>query len=200
MHNDEASAGKKVSSSREEIRDKYRHSSQTESLPSLQQYSLPSSDTSTLTNESVHLEDDEGHFGVSEPDNHSHWHTSFKFGLLRKKNMEKCGRITEGKTKTPVSSVSTLSFAQPPSTESKRRFSGASHKFRNLIRCGAMDTNDEVLVMIDRVEKKTSLRQDFNIERSSQICRVDRLGGSPRTSNTSWRSGKGRRDSHCHPR
>ncbi|XP_056161511.1 uncharacterized protein LOC130135786 [Syzygium oleosum] len=127
---------------------------------------------------------------MSEPDNHSHCHTSFK-------NMEKCERIRGGMAKTPVS---TLSFVQPPLTESKRRFSGASHKFRNLITCGATDTNDAVLVMIDRVEMKISLRQDFNIERSSQICRVDRLGGSRRTSNTSWSTGKGRQEPHCHPR
>ncbi|KAI6675803.1 hypothetical protein NL676_003709 [Syzygium grande] len=77
-HNDEASAGNKVSSSREEIRHKYPHSSQTESPTFLQHYSILSSDTSTFTIKSGHLEDDEEHFGMSDPDNHSHCHTSFK--------------------------------------------------------------------------------------------------------------------------
>ncbi|KAF8022277.1 hypothetical protein BT93_G2430 [Corymbia citriodora subsp. variegata] len=198
--NDEASTGNEVSSSREEIRDNYPHSLQTESLTSLQQYPLSSSDTSTLTIiKSVHLEDDKEHFGMSEPNNHSHNHNSLKFGLLRKKNMEKCERTTGGMARTPVSSVSTLSSAQTPLTESKRCFSGASQKLRNLITCGATDTNDAVLVMIDRVEKNTRLRQDFNTETSSQICRGDRLGGSRRTSNTSWVYGKGREEPHCHP-
>ncbi|KAK3423084.1 hypothetical protein EUGRSUZ_G03420 [Eucalyptus grandis] len=193
--NDEASAGNNVSSSREEIRDKYPHSSQTESPTLLQQCPLPSSDTSTLTIiKSVHLEDDEKHSGVSEPDNHSHCNISFKFGLLRKKNTEKCERITGGMARTPVSSVSTLSSAQAPLTESKTRYKGASQKFRNLITCGATDTNDAVLV-----EKNTSLRQDFNIERSSQIWRADGLGGSRRTSNTYWGSGKGQQEPRCHP-
>ncbi|KAL3713829.1 hypothetical protein ACJRO7_036290, partial [Eucalyptus globulus] len=177
LRNDEASAGNNVSSSREEIRDKYPHSSQTESPTLLQQCPLPSSDTSTLTIiKSVHLEDDEEHSGMSEPDNHSHW-----------------------MARPPVSSVSTLSSAQTPLTESKRRYRGASQKFRNLITCGATDTNDAVLVMIDWVEENTSLRQDFNIERSSQIWRADGLGGSRRTSNTYWGSGKGRQEPRCHP-
>ncbi|XP_010068979.1 protein UPSTREAM OF FLC [Eucalyptus grandis] len=147
---DEASTGNNVSSSREEVRDKYPHSSQTESPTLLQQCPLPSSDTSTLTIiKSVHLEDDGKHSGVSEPNNHSHCNISFKFGLLRKKNMENCERITGGMARTPVSSVSTLSSAQTPLTESKRRYKGTSQKFRNLITCGATDTNDAVLVMID---------------------------------------------------
>ncbi|KAI6675811.1 hypothetical protein NL676_036607, partial [Syzygium grande] len=133
---------------------KYPHSLQTESPTFLQQYFILSSDTSTFTIKSGHLEDDEEHFGMSEPDNRSHCHTSFK-------NMEKNKRVRGKMAKTPVS---TLSFAQPPLKQSKRCFSGSSHKFRNLITCGATDTNDAVLVMIDRVEKKTSLRQDFNIE------------------------------------
>ncbi|GLT80657.1 hypothetical protein SLA2020_520840 [Shorea laevis] len=65
----------------------------------------------------------------------------------------------------------------PPCTKTKSSKSnssgtGASHIFRNLLTCGAVDTNDAVLVVLNRSTKITN----------AEMCKGDKLRGPP----TAW--------------
>lgn len=78
-------------------------------------------------------------------------------------------------------SLSTSSSSSPPKSalpKSKSYSSGASNVLRNLMSCGAVDTNDSVLVMLNRARGGGGDRH----KRSSngEGGRGDKLGGSAR--------------------
>lgn len=110
--------------------------------------------------------------------------------LLNKKSREKSKREDgmNSKPDTPHdSSFSTSSTSSSPSSlkssfqKSKSNSIAASGLFRNLITCGTADANDAVLVMLNKEGSKKS-----NSKLSSEICKVDKLGGSGRIFGTTW--------------
>lgn len=85
------------------------------------------------------------------------------------------------------SSSSSFSYSSPSNSKSSFHKSrsyttGASGVFRNLMSCKAADTNDAVLFMLN---KKGTNKSNSN-ELSSEICKVDKLGGSDRNFGNSW--------------
>ncbi|KAM3357801.1 protein SOSEKI 1 [Capsicum galapagoense] len=76
------------------------------------------------------------------------------------------------------------SSKNPKFNKSKSYSNGASSIFRNLITCGAVDTNDAGIVPLRK--NKTSLSSDKTVSFSSEICKADKIGGSQRIFGTSW--------------
>ncbi|XP_028788817.1 uncharacterized protein LOC114744842 [Neltuma alba] len=73
-------------------------------------------------------------------------------------------------------------------TGSKRFSTGASGLFHNLITCGALDPNDDVVVRLNQahktVSKNSNTLDDGNV--SAQIRKHDRFGGSTRNLGSCW--------------
>ncbi|GKV20811.1 hypothetical protein SLEP1_g30875 [Rubroshorea leprosula] len=70
------------------------------------------------------------------------------------------------------SNTKSPSCTKTKSSKTNSSGTGASHIFRNLLTCGAVDTNDAVLVVLNRSTKITN----------SGMCKGDKLRGSP----TAW--------------
>lgn len=119
---------------------------------------------------------------------------SFYSNLSFKKNKKASKKIeSEEKISTPASSTSTSSTSQPTFSKSKSYSNGASHLFRNLITCGAVDTNDSAMVSINRRNKpslnknlSSSIKQDDESYVAKELQKGDKLGGSQRIFGTKW--------------
>ncbi|XP_028803271.1 disease resistance protein At4g27190-like [Neltuma alba] len=92
---------------------------------------------------------------------------------------------------TPISDneyVIKGSQTHPPSFGSKRFSTGASGLFRNLITCGALDPNDDVVVRLNQahktVSKNSNTLDDGNV--NAQIRKHDSFGGSARNLGSCW--------------
>ena len=67
-------------------------------------------------------------------------------------------------------------------TTSKNKSSnGASHVFRNILTCGAVDTKDSAVRPINRRSKVAS-----RVENKGEICKAEGVGGSQRVFGGSW--------------
>ncbi|XXG64193.1 hypothetical protein AAC387_Pa05g2205 [Persea americana] len=67
-------------------------------------------------------------------------------------------------------------------TPSKNKSSnGASHVFRNILTCGAVDTKDSAVRPINRRSKVAS-----RVENKGEICKAEGVGGSQRVFGGSW--------------
>ncbi|XP_018829724.1 protein UPSTREAM OF FLC-like isoform X1 [Juglans regia] len=134
-----------------------------------QESPLFGSDRSTLTNESLKLEAEMHQQGENLGD------SSFCSTPPSKKNKMKSSNKKE---KAEKASSSPSSF-----TKSKSYSSGASSMLRNLITCGAADTNDAALIMMNRADKNKS---SFKPNVEAEIRKGERLGGSARVFGTTW--------------
>ncbi|RVW93553.1 Protein UPSTREAM OF FLC [Vitis vinifera] len=131
-----------------------------------------SSETSTVTDYSMKFEEDKSlersKQEMSERDlsfeNSSS--SSFYSNPINKKSKTKKKKKTNNVEKS--SAAPSSSFAS--FTKSKSHSSGASQVFRNLMTCGAVDTKDSALVMMNCPDK-TMNKLD---------CRAEKLGGSAR--------------------
>lgn len=83
---------------------------------------------------------------------------------------------TSEKLDTASQSFSTFS-------KSKSQSNRTSKMLRNLITCGAVDTNDAVLVALDKSSLNKSVQRREN---GAAICKDEALGGSARVSGTQW--------------
>ncbi|XP_057498420.1 protein SOSEKI 1-like [Actinidia eriantha] len=101
--------------------------------------------------------------------------------LLNKKDQTKTKNKNSSKVEknpsTPASSTSSSSFF----TKSK-----STSMFRNLITCGAVDTYDSAMVMINRPIKKPDHDDTTSFTNMGAICKGENLGGSERIFRTSW--------------
>ncbi|KAF7835916.1 protein UPSTREAM OF FLC [Senna tora] len=87
---------------------------------------------------------------------------------------------------TPSSS-SSISSSHSSIKEIKSYSAGVSGVFRNLITCGALDTDDTVLVTMDRDNKNVS--KNYNDKADSNAAKIrkdDKLGGSARIFKSFW--------------
>ncbi|XP_059434297.1 protein SOSEKI 1 isoform X2 [Corylus avellana] len=140
------------------------------------------SERSTVTNDSIKLEEEKdvenGGWKLES--------TSFRSTLLMsKKNKKKSSKDdkVEKAAGTPSSSHSSSSPSTPPFRKSKSYSSGASSMLRNLIGCGAADTNDEVFVMLNRANKtNSSTKPDIKDDN----FQGEKLGGSARVYGATW--------------
>ncbi|XP_077213195.1 UPSTREAM OF FLC protein (DUF966) isoform X2 [Tasmannia lanceolata] len=76
----------------------------------------------------------------------------------------------------------------PSFSKSKSYSSGASQVFRNLLTCGAVETDDSAVMLINK-QKKTEK------EGGREICKGDVLGGSERILSGAWNQQQGGRKS-----
>ncbi|XP_011086827.1 protein UPSTREAM OF FLC isoform X2 [Sesamum indicum] len=168
-----------------------------------------SSDTSTLTDDSgkPEMEKNSDTTKHENPDNRTD-HPSPTFGQKNKKRSSKV-TINENITTTSTAAdASKIPSSEPQFTKSKSYSNGASHIFRNLISCGAVETNDSAVVAINKQNRPTFLNMcasDASSVHSAQICKRDGLGGSQRVLQTphwvqqqwtgSWKGFDGPKDS-----
>nr|DAD30132.1 TPA_asm: hypothetical protein HUJ06_031600 [Nelumbo nucifera] len=96
-------------------------------------------------------------------------------GLLRK-NRKKDADAEKNKDAGSAAAPSTRSSF----LRSKSHSSGASHVFRNLITCGAVETNDSALV------KRVYGASRNPSGEAEEICKVEKLGGSDRIFGFAW--------------
>ncbi|KAF3452657.1 hypothetical protein FNV43_RR03090 [Rhamnella rubrinervis] len=107
-----------------------------------------------------------------------------------KKNLEEGTKEMEGTPPNSSNSSSSTSSSSKSSAlpKSKSYSSGASSVLRNLMSCGAVDTNDAVLVMFSRRDhhKSSSATTKRSSNESSRIFKGDKLGGSARCFGTTF--------------
>ncbi|XP_075646643.1 protein SOSEKI 1 isoform X2 [Castanea sativa] len=113
------------------------------------------SERSTLANDSPKLEEEK------QEQSEKFETTSFYSALLSRKNKKKGNKNKEENDGTPASAYSSSSSSKSSFTKSKTYSGGASSMIRNLIRCGAVDTNDAVLIMTNRANRTKSCEEEI---------------------------------------
>lgn len=100
--------------------------------------------------------------------------------MMKKKNMEGKDQMqgTPASSHSSSSSSSSTTSSKSAFTKSKSYSSGASYVFRNLMSCGAVDTNDAVLMTLNATKHRTGSQNG--------ILKGDKLGGSARVFGTCW--------------
>ncbi|KAJ8565687.1 hypothetical protein K7X08_008263 [Anisodus acutangulus] len=146
------------------------------------------SETSTLTTNSPKLQEEEQK--VNNFDNNS---TSFSsnssssassFGSMKtKKKID--DHVKENGEKNSTQSMEKKS-KNPRSNKSRSNSNGASSIFRNLITCGAVDTNDTGIVPMRKNKNSLSASGEKTVSFSSEICKAEKLRGSQRIFGTAW--------------
>ncbi|XP_059636024.1 protein SOSEKI 1-like [Cornus florida] len=151
-----------------------------------------SSETSTMTDDSMKLDEEKKKF-LDTTKEHAHEkvnkfdHPSsfFYSNLLNTKNKKKNKKDDKDNNKEKTSTPDSSSFST--FKKSRSYSSGASSVFRNLITCGGSDIKDSVTVV-----KKKSGKSSSNVANNrpsndtAEICKGDKMGGSERTFGTLW--------------
>ncbi|KAK3020159.1 hypothetical protein RJ639_003057 [Escallonia herrerae] len=143
------------------------------------------SETSTLTEGSPKLEEDKHSDTTTKEQKLEHYDQKDKVEnpslyptFLNKNKKSKKHGITGSSSPAPSTSpASEASFF----SKSKSYSNGASHMFRSLITCGAVDTNDTAMVMINRRNKTTGLNMPTQpLINTAEIFRGEKCGGFER--------------------
>lgn len=154
------------------------------------------SERSTLTNDSMKLQEDQKH-----KQDEKFAKSSLCSQLLNKKNKKKSsdvGKLEKAGPQSapyPQSSIPKPTFRksesysngasiESPLNRSKSYSSGASSMLRNLISCGAVDTNDAVLVAIARANKTKYCDQKPDC--NGEIGKGENSGGFANVYGTTW--------------
>ncbi|KAK4841822.1 hypothetical protein QYF36_011022 [Acer negundo] len=149
------------------------------------------SDTSTLTQDSTKHTSKQT---TSEQNEYNHSSSSFYSNLTKDGNQQENNKNDMEKTATSSDSSfsSSSSYISPNSSQSKTKTTysnGTSSKprmFRNWITCGGVDTNDAVLVTVNRTDKTTPTSTDMPDCRAVIYRDGDKLGGSCRVFGSPW--------------
>ncbi|KAI3444917.1 hypothetical protein Pfo_001582 [Paulownia fortunei] len=130
------------------------------------------SETSTLTDDSgkVEMEKSSGTAKHEEqdekPSSNDKIESSSPFNstLLSKKNKRRSNKVTinEKISTAAAADSSKTSSSEPHFTKAKSYSNGASHIFRNLITCGAVDTNESAVVAINKQNKPLLNMKSFD--------------------------------------
>lgn len=135
--------------------------------------SLYGSERSTVTNDSIKIEQEKNKNGEK-------LETSFLSKLSSRKNKNK-KKKNNNKEEVEKANTQRSSYSSSSFTKSKSHSSGASGVFRNFVTCGSADTNDAVLLMLNRANKtKSSSKPDIKDE----ILKGEKLAGSARVHGT----------------
>lgn len=144
-----------------------------------------SSEISTLTEESSKQEEDlikcKSH---EEQDGKVEILSSaFYSNFLGKKKKKKSNNSNIEKMGTPSSFSSSTYSSQSSFEKSKSYSSGTSKMLRNLITCGPVDTNDAVLVALNKSSSKYPTNKSHD---KAEICKGETFGGSSRVFGAPW--------------
>ncbi|KAL7158245.1 hypothetical protein ABFS83_02G129600 [Erythranthe nasuta] len=157
------------------------------------------SETSTLTDDSGKIEKDKHEDpSLEEKTQRS---SNFYSALLSKKKKEKKRSSSTKKVNIneKVTSIAedregavTDSSEEPRLSKSKSSSNGGSSIFRNLITCGAVETNDSAVVAVNNNNKQSNNKKallnmcsnDLENVYSAEVCKSDRMGGSQRVFGT----------------
>ncbi|KAJ0095541.1 hypothetical protein Patl1_17313 [Pistacia atlantica] len=176
-------------SPKEEIQDSTVLNSPTQTSSEIyQDLPLFGSERSTLTDDSLLKLDEEDKTKQRETcENYSSFYSSL---LNKKKTKNKTTNNTNNNDIEKMGKPGSLfSSSRPSFAKSKSYSNGASNMFRNLIKCGAVETNDSVLVSVNRADKSCSTKSantNHPDTRAAAICQVERIGGSARIFGTPW--------------
>lgn len=129
------------------------------------------SETSTLTTDSPKFQE--------EVNNSSSFSSSSvsSFGSMKPKKKTEDQNTNDKKSEK-----------NPKLNKSRSYSNGASSIFRNLITCGAVDTNDSGIIPLKRNNNSVSnaAAPEKTVSFSSEICKADKIGGSQRIFATAW--------------
>ncbi|CAN4110429.1 unnamed protein product [Withania somnifera] len=139
------------------------------------------SETSTLTTDSPKLIQEEEKVGNNSSSSSFSSNSSYSFSSFGSMKTKKKSE-DDVKEKNSTSQNSEKKSSKNPKLNKSRSYSnGASNIFRNLITCGAVDTNDSGIVPL---RKNKTCSSDVPVDRtvsfSSEICKADKIGGSQR--------------------
>ncbi|XP_009792717.1 protein SOSEKI 1-like isoform X1 [Nicotiana tabacum] len=153
------------------------------------------SETSTLTTDSPKLQEEEEKDSenktkpekVNNFENNSSSFSSSSSSFGSKKTKKK----TEDHVKENGEKITTTPSSEKPSKnpsfdKSRSYSNGASSIFRNLITCGAVDTNDSGIIPIRKNRPSFSSSGEKAVSFSSEICKAEKVGGSQRIFGTAW--------------
>ncbi|XP_027101862.1 protein SOSEKI 1-like [Coffea arabica] len=213
MHKEEEDSDRIPSSTEENPDDDHHHHQETKmdqptkiSSPEIEEESptFGSEQSSTLTDDSMKTkdrdQDQEKNSSFQTPKEEMHEESdksegsSYYSPLSSKRNKKANNVMSEEKiSAAPSSSASTSSTAQPSFSKS-RSYSNASHLFRNLITCGAVETNDSVMLTISRRNKPPANANLSSLDKQNHVSNGtkellqigDKLGGSQRIFGTNW--------------
>ncbi|KAK6162823.1 hypothetical protein DH2020_002664 [Rehmannia glutinosa] len=163
------------------------------------------SETSTVTDDSAKahkLENKSTSEEKTPSDDKIDRSSPFYSTLLSKKNKKRSNKVSTN-DENPKNSSS--SADEPNLTKSKSYSNGASNVFRNLMSCGALDTNDSAVVPINKQSNNNKPNSSLlnmcssdlkNVNSAAEICKRDhRVGGSQRIYGTPRKSFDGVKDS-----
>lgn len=138
------------------------------------------SETCTLTTDSpkFHEEEEEEKVGNKFENNSSSSVSSFGSMKTKKKTEDNGEKISTSQSSEKTSKT-------PKFNKSRSYSNGASSIFRNLITCGAVDTNDSGIIPLKKNMTSFSAAEK-TVSFSSEICKADKIGGSQRIFGTAW--------------
>ncbi|KAI4323323.1 hypothetical protein L6164_022938 [Bauhinia variegata] len=108
---------------------------------------------------------------------------SLYHNLMSRKGRRTCNKDDTNKDTTPDSSFSSSSSSSQSSFSRSKSYSSV---FRNLITCGTIDTNDAVLVMVNRTDKNVLNKCTSKKDNKDEKGKIDDLEETTRSFGTSW--------------
>ncbi|KAL3380843.1 hypothetical protein AABB24_001151 [Solanum stoloniferum] len=142
-----------------------------------------SSETSTLTTNSPKFEEEEEEKKAGNKfENNSSFSSSSSSSISSFGSMKTKKKTEDSEEKIDTSQNTEKTSKNPKFNKSRSYSNGASSIFRNLITCGAVDTNDSGIIPL----KKNKTSAEKTVSFSSEICKADKIGGSQRIFGTAW--------------
>ncbi|XP_059311988.1 protein SOSEKI 1 [Lycium ferocissimum] len=145
------------------------------------------SPTSTVTTDSPKIQEEEkvNNFENSSSSFSSNSSTSSaSFGSMKIKKKTNDHVKENGEKNSTQSSEKTSK--NPKLNKSRSYSNGASSIFRNLITCGAVDTDESGIVPLRKNKTSLTASSEKTVSFSSEICKSEKLGGSQRIFGTAW--------------
>ncbi|XP_019070945.2 protein SOSEKI 1 isoform X2 [Solanum lycopersicum] len=144
-----------------------------------------SSETSTLTTNSPKFEEEE----EKKIGNNSSFSSNSSSSISSFGSMKTKKKTEDSEEKTETSQNNEKTSKNPKLNKSRSYSNGASSIFRNLITCGAVDTNDSGIIPLKKNKTSSAAAAaagEKTVSFSSEICKADKIGGSQRIFGTAW--------------
>ncbi|XP_015071709.1 protein UPSTREAM OF FLC [Solanum pennellii] len=141
-----------------------------------------SSETSTLTTNSPKFEEEE----EKKIGNNSSFSSNSSSSISSFGSMKTKKKTEDSEEKTETSQNDEKTSKNPKLNKSRSYSNGASSIFRNLITCGAVDTNDSGIIPLKKNKTSSAAAGEKTVSFSSEICKADKIGGSQRIFGTAW--------------
>ncbi|KAL3348591.1 hypothetical protein AABB24_021989 [Solanum stoloniferum] len=147
------------------------------------------SETSTLTTNSPKFEEEEEEKKVGNKfDNNSSFSSNSSSSISSFGSMKTKKKTEDSEEKIDTNQNTEKTTKSPRFNKSRSYSNGASSIFRNLITCGAVDTNDSGIIPLkkNKTSPAAAASGEKTVSFSSEICKADKIGGSQRIFGTSW--------------